>query len=639
MITRLLRRGSAAAGALGLMLVAAAPTVAAAAAEDGSDEMDGITIGADDAIRTDPGAIAGYNLIAEAAPVTWRVFDPFIPIPADPGDPNFSVTAGYSLATLGAGPVSRAVSSLLWPGPGIGDGFGVFAEEFGMEPGEEYPIRAGASYPGGEQSAQQETVPGGGMHAVAKGLDVEAVTDFGGDLIPTAVTAGSGRSVSRTTVEDGVATATAESSLNDLVLLEGLITLDGLRTRLVATTDGVEATVEGATDITGLTVAGTRYAVGRDGIYAESDDEDSPFSERPTLPLRLLGVVDLRDLIGVTVESGLVEDLEEEDGLAGAGRRAEGVAITLDFSLLFDLVNLLPADLVLEQLPDDIRGPLGPVLRMSPVMEIGIGYAEVEVAATEALTFEVPDLPPPPPAGGLADIGDFGSGALETPGDFGGDLGGTGDLGPLAAAPPTAGEGASERRPARHLGPIRAGRRDAGGPAARPARAPVGPQLVGARQAPRRSLRGRGAGRRRVHRGGAARGRRPPGVRVMAAVEPAQPDREGPDVTQVAIEERQQPWYVAARERVITVTRTVTRSIADRTTLDGVLALIATLLIPAGVVAIVLGWSGASRTPFVFEQIPYMISGGTARRRPADRRRDALPRLLDRPLRAAVPGA
>ena len=29
-----------------------------------------------------------------------------------------------------------------------------------------------------------------------------------------------------------------------------------------------------------------------------------------------------------------------------------------------------------------------------------------------------------------------------------------------------------------------------------------------------------------------------------------------------------------------------------------------------GIVFIILGWSGASRTPYVFEQVPYLISGG-----------------------------
>ena len=34
------------------------------------------------------------------------------------------------------------------------------------------------------------------------------------------------------------------------------------------------------------------------------------------------------------------------------------------------------------------------------------------------------------------------------------------------------------------------------------------------------------------------------------------------------------------------------------------------VLLPLGALFIVLGWIGASRTPFMFEQIPYLISGG-----------------------------
>jgi hypothetical protein len=33
-------------------------------------------------------------------------------------------------------------------------------------------------------------------------------------------------------------------------------------------------------------------------------------------------------------------------------------------------------------------------------------------------------------------------------------------------------------------------------------------------------------------------------------------------------------------------------------------------LLPLGVVLVLLGWLGASRTPLVFEQVPYLISGG-----------------------------
>lgn len=34
------------------------------------------------------------------------------------------------------------------------------------------------------------------------------------------------------------------------------------------------------------------------------------------------------------------------------------------------------------------------------------------------------------------------------------------------------------------------------------------------------------------------------------------------------------------------------------------------ILAPLGVVVVLLGWWGASRTPYVFEQVPYLVSGG-----------------------------
>jgi hypothetical protein len=44
--------------------------------------------------------------------------------------------------------------------------------------------------------------------------------------------------------------------------------------------------------------------------------------------------------------------------------------------------------------------------------------------------------------------------------------------------------------------------------------------------------------------------------------------------------------------------------------LDRVLLLASSTLLPAGLVTIGLGWYGAAHTPYVFEQIPYLISGG-----------------------------
>ena len=45
-------------------------------------------------------------------------------------------------------------------------------------------------------------------------------------------------------------------------------------------------------------------------------------------------------------------------------------------------------------------------------------------------------------------------------------------------------------------------------------------------------------------------------------------------------------------------------------TIDRIMSVLAAILLPVGVALILLGWWGAAHTPFVFEQIPYMISGG-----------------------------
>lgn len=40
------------------------------------------------------------------------------------------------------------------------------------------------------------------------------------------------------------------------------------------------------------------------------------------------------------------------------------------------------------------------------------------------------------------------------------------------------------------------------------------------------------------------------------------------------------------------------------------LLLVGAGLMPLGILVILLGWYGAAHTPYVFEQIPYLISGG-----------------------------
>lgn len=52
------------------------------------------------------------------------------------------------------------------------------------------------------------------------------------------------------------------------------------------------------------------------------------------------------------------------------------------------------------------------------------------------------------------------------------------------------------------------------------------------------------------------------------------------------------------------------RSRGNRWPAERIMALIGAALVAVGIPLIILGWYGAAHTPYTFEQIPYMISGG-----------------------------
>lgn len=69
------------------------------------------------------------------------------------------------------------------------------------------------------------------------------------------------------------------------------------------------------------------------------------------------------------------------------------------------------------------------------------------------------------------------------------------------------------------------------------------------------------------------------------------------------------PAPSGATERFGAAVRSLrTRGVAGRA--DRALLLVGGLLLPLGVLVVVLGWLGASHNVLVFEQVPYVISGG-----------------------------
>ncbi|HWW52657.1 MAG TPA: hypothetical protein VNY84_02735 [Acidimicrobiales bacterium] len=67
---------------------------------------------------------------------------------------------------------------------------------------------------------------------------------------------------------------------------------------------------------------------------------------------------------------------------------------------------------------------------------------------------------------------------------------------------------------------------------------------------------------------------------------------------------------VAARQQRLATGVAAMRVRSQGIPLDRVLLIAGSVLIPLGALFILLGWYGASHTPQLFEQIPYLISGG-----------------------------
>jgi hypothetical protein len=62
------------------------------------------------------------------------------------------------------------------------------------------------------------------------------------------------------------------------------------------------------------------------------------------------------------------------------------------------------------------------------------------------------------------------------------------------------------------------------------------------------------------------------------------------------------------RTGLAAVTRTrVRRRLSN---VDQLMTVMAAVLLPLGLVTVFLGWYGASHTPYLFEQVPYLVSGG-----------------------------
>ena len=412
--------------------------------------------GAAEKVRTDAGKLPGYTATSTAAPLSMLLYEPVAPVPVEPGEPHGEGSLSYTSAALETGPIARAVASSFWPGAAVGDGFATLCDQITndkrnpnrQECKEEYAVKADARYPSSkqfpEEEKQQVDPVGAGMYASALGLDVLSRASSAESPSEEAMGLGNARSQSETTVERNTAISTTVSSVENVALGGGVITIDSVKTTLEATSDAKKGTTQGETKVNGLVIGGQGYVIDEKGLRpVEGDKAKDPVAPLPTMP----GSKEMSKQLGIEITLA-----EHEKDIAGAdaSRSAGGLRISIRTQVLKEAVTEnLPIDDILGELPkefDELKANLAALRALAPQVDFVFARGAVRAAGAEEIEFDFPPLkgpepllppePPAPPAeppvssGGTPDLG-----TGSTPPDTGGSAPAP-DLAPGSGAAP-----------------------------------------------------------------------------------------------------------------------------------------------------------------------------------------------------------
>jgi hypothetical protein len=406
----------------------------------------------------------GYATTATATPLKIEVYEPTIPIPAEP---QVELSLAYTKTDAATGPTTDGRASWLWPGDSVGEGFKTFVEQLGLpkQLGQRgYPVQTNSQSPGGPQHQSDEPVPGGVEHTSSSGGGSVAMAGYSpdGDVsqsggggkgggkpglpsLPTPpgapsqpgaagppsgpalprqlsalVDASGVASVSRSTGHGGVARSVATSRLHDLSLLGGLVTADSVTVTTAATSDGQHATTTATSHVVGLKVAGTPVTVDSNGVSAAGKRQAIPgLPNDPAKALKQLGI-----------SFKLPQGQRRVTGANGTATM-QGLQIVVDTGPLHSKLAPLQLDKIVNQVPNqagELKSVLGALVNLSPKFVILTGTASAGVNTVPAIAL------PSISAGSLT--GASGSATAGT-GAVGG-LSGAGSAGSLGAGAPMA---------------------------------------------------------------------------------------------------------------------------------------------------------------------------------------------------------
>jgi hypothetical protein len=348
-------------------------------------------------VRAEPD-FSGFTTQATATPLRIEVYEPAIPIPADPqAELDFS----YTRVDGTSGPTGTARASALWPGDSIGEGFKTFGQQLGLPEAlyaNGYPEQVNAQSGTDVTQAAQEPLPGmvtrvnatdhksiakagygtggdvpegdpGGTDPTTAPKPTNPLTSLlGGDLsalgnILTGTSTGNGdnpvstsplgmlsllvnangmQSISTTDYSGDKVIATGTSRLGELDILGGLVKLTGIEV-VARTTSNIAdgGKVNTRVNYGGITIAGTPFAFTSDGFVAGG----SPVAV-PTLPTQ---ATDALKALGISIE--MPKPTVTTDG-PQATASAQGPTITIDTAPLRAKLPDLPLADLINKFPD-----------------------------------------------------------------------------------------------------------------------------------------------------------------------------------------------------------------------------------------------------------------------------------------------
>lgn len=127
-------------------------------------------------------AFSGYSNSGFASPVRLEIYEPTIPIPAEP---QLELNLNYSAVKADTGN-SKGRSSYLWPGDAVGEGAKTIMENLGAPLPESvtsagYPVQVNSNFPSGPESEFNEPLPGLVQRTAAGEKTTYAQTGYSSD--------------------------------------------------------------------------------------------------------------------------------------------------------------------------------------------------------------------------------------------------------------------------------------------------------------------------------------------------------------------------------------------------------------------------------------------------------------------------